>query len=461
MPSRNVVYDNFFLSNEVEDQFNSHLDLQRFCTIDRNLTGTPGMLRKVNVYRATDGTQKLAMGVGNTASITVQYTPLEYRILLAQNRFQYYDEQAMTDPMVVPTGVRHMGTDMFNTVNRDVFFEFNRAPMVHSTTKFDFAAFADASALLNLENLENVELFGFVSPFDVAKIRTELLGSLQYVEAFARTGYIGTVAGINLFTKKDADRGVIIIATKEAVTVFVKTGTQIEQDRDKNTRRNDVFSRKYYLAAMTDETKAVKIVSADSAIKIMDINMAGSPVMGAAVGPLPITYTGVPASDPSLAYRWLRGKTAVGPYVPITGATSASYTPDKDDVGFFLKLEVTATGSALDVRESNAKKVIALLATDVVTLTGVAIDGTPKVGVPSKVALTFSADPIADPILAYKWQVQDNSSYVDITGATNPTYTPVVAQVGKKLKVIVTASGTASGTNVTSSASEDIEAADS
>lgn len=29
----NVVYDNFYLSNEIEDQFNSHLDLQQFCTM--------------------------------------------------------------------------------------------------------------------------------------------------------------------------------------------------------------------------------------------------------------------------------------------------------------------------------------------------------------------------------------------------------------------------------------------
>ena len=30
----NVVYENFYLSNEIEDQFNSHLDLQQFCTVD-------------------------------------------------------------------------------------------------------------------------------------------------------------------------------------------------------------------------------------------------------------------------------------------------------------------------------------------------------------------------------------------------------------------------------------------
>ena len=51
----NVVYENFFLSNEVEDQYNSHLDLQQFCTIDNGLVGTAGMKRVINTYRATDG----------------------------------------------------------------------------------------------------------------------------------------------------------------------------------------------------------------------------------------------------------------------------------------------------------------------------------------------------------------------------------------------------------------------
>ena len=40
----NTCYDNFFLSNEIEDQYQSHLDLQQFCTVDNNLTGVAGMV---------------------------------------------------------------------------------------------------------------------------------------------------------------------------------------------------------------------------------------------------------------------------------------------------------------------------------------------------------------------------------------------------------------------------------
>lgn len=79
------IYDNFYLSNEIEDQYNSHLDLQQFCTVDNSLVGQAGMIRKINVYKATDGTEKLEMTKGNTKSIEVTYTPEEYKILLAQN----------------------------------------------------------------------------------------------------------------------------------------------------------------------------------------------------------------------------------------------------------------------------------------------------------------------------------------------------------------------------------------
>ena len=261
-----TIYENFYLSNEVEDQFNSHLNLQQFCTVDNSLVGEPGMTRKINVYKATDGTEKLGMGEGNTKSIEVSYTPEEYKILMAQNKFEYFDEQEMTDPMLVPVGTRHMGTDMFNTVNKDIFAEFNKATLAVEAKTYGFGTFADAVAKLNLEQIEGVNIFGFVNAADMAAIRKALNEDLKYVESFARNGYVGTVAGVNLYTKKDAVAGTIIIGTKEAVTLFNKKGVEIEQitgdkrsESAANIRKNTIFSRKYYLAALTDATKAVKI----------------------------------------------------------------------------------------------------------------------------------------------------------------------------------------------------------
>lgn len=262
----NTPYSNFFLSNEIEDQYNSHLNLQQFCTVDNNLVGVAGMTRKINRYSATAGTEKLTKGVGNTKTIEVSFTPKDYVIKLAQNRFKFFDEDAMEDPMIVPVGMRRAGSDMFNTVNDDVYGEFAKATLVVLASKLNFDAFADAQAMLNLENLEDTTIFAFVSPSDVAELRKELKETLQYVESFARNGYVGTVAGTNIYTKKDATPGSVYVATKEAVTLFNKKGVEVEQnvansrsEEAANKRENYIVSRKYYLAALTDETKDVKI----------------------------------------------------------------------------------------------------------------------------------------------------------------------------------------------------------
>lgn len=149
---------------------------------------------------------------------------------------------------------------MFNTANGDVFAEYNKATLTTTPANFDFDAFVDASALLNLENIEDVSIFALLNPADMGDLRKSLGSDLKYVEAFAKQGYIGTVAGINVYGKKDAVAGTVIVATKEAVTMFNKKGTEVEQEREGNIRKNTIYSRKYYIAAMTNATKAVKMV---------------------------------------------------------------------------------------------------------------------------------------------------------------------------------------------------------
>ena len=62
-------YDNFVLATEFENQYQSKLDLMRFCTVDDSLVGTPGTKKKINRYSATNGTEVLTMGNGNTRRI--------------------------------------------------------------------------------------------------------------------------------------------------------------------------------------------------------------------------------------------------------------------------------------------------------------------------------------------------------------------------------------------------------
>ena len=65
-------------------------------------------------------------------------------------------------------------------------------------------------------------------------------------------------------------RQTICTATKQAVTLFNKKGVEVEtpprDSSDANTRKNTIFSRKYYLPALTDERYAVKIVKGTAAV---------------------------------------------------------------------------------------------------------------------------------------------------------------------------------------------------
>ena len=54
--------------------------------------------------------------------------------------------------------------------------------------------------------------------------------------------------------------GTAYLLTREAVTLFVKKESEVEQERSANIRRNDVFLRKVNVCALTDATKLVKIV---------------------------------------------------------------------------------------------------------------------------------------------------------------------------------------------------------
>ena len=79
-------------------------------------------------------------------------------------------------------------------------------------------------------------------------------------------GYIGEVAGVTVYYKQDATANTIYVGTNKAVTVFNKTGVQTEvaaraggTTGSANTRMNDIFARKYYIAALTDATQIYKL----------------------------------------------------------------------------------------------------------------------------------------------------------------------------------------------------------
>jgi hypothetical protein len=252
-----TIYENQVLENKMTDILTTQIDLNAYMTVDTSLTEQAGMKKVINTYTATGDVEELAMGEGNSTEIEVSFVPTEYDVLTYQGYFHYFDEQAMTDPMVVDTGLDGSAKTMVNKFTARAIEEFEKANLELKPAAWSFDAVVDAIAKMDLEAEDG--LFLLISPADQAKFRKALKDDLKYSEGFVRTGYIGSECGVPVIVSKavPADKG--YLATKDAVTVFIKKDTEVEQDRNPDTRDNKFWIRKVAVVALTDATKAVKI----------------------------------------------------------------------------------------------------------------------------------------------------------------------------------------------------------
>ena len=254
------VYENVVLSNKVNDILTTQVDLNSYMTIDTSLTENAGMKKVVNTYTASGEVEELAMGQGNSTEIEVSFTPTQYDVKTYQGKFAFYDEQEMTDPMVVEVGLDGSAKTMINTFTEKAIAEFEKATLEVPTASWSFNTVVDAIAKMNLESEDG--LFLLISPADQAAVRKALKDDLKYSEGFVRTGYIGSVCGVPVIVSKAVPANKGYLATKEAVSVFIKKDTETEYERDADTRKNSYWIRKVAVVALTDATKVVKITIA-------------------------------------------------------------------------------------------------------------------------------------------------------------------------------------------------------
>ena len=251
------VYENIILSNKVNDILTTKIDMNNYLTIDTSMTEDAGMKKVINTYTSNGTIEELGMGEGNSTSLEVSFTPVEYEVKTYQGKFAFYDEQEMTDPMIVDVGLTNQAKDMINDFTAKAVAEYEKATLAVEGTTWNFDVVVDALGKLELE--EEAGLFLLINPADQAQFRKNLKDNLSYSEGFVRTGYVGSVSGVPVVMTKAVPAGKGYLATKEAVTVFIKKDTETEYERDADTRNNMYWIRKVAVVALTDATKVVKI----------------------------------------------------------------------------------------------------------------------------------------------------------------------------------------------------------
>ena len=164
---------------------------------------------------------------------------------------------------------------------------------------------------------------------------------------------------------------------------------------------------------------------------------------------------GLTTSTSTYSYQWL------GDDTDIAGATSSTYTLVAGDEGQTIKVRVTVTDDAENktTLTSAATEAVAAAPQPDSPATGEpTIIGTAQVGEVLTAGTTgiADADGLSGATFAYQWLADD----VDISGATDATYTLVAGDEGQTIKVRVTVTDDAENkTTLTSAATEAVAAA--
>jgi fibronectin type 3 domain-containing protein len=168
-------------------------------------------------------------------------------------------------------------------------------------------------------------------------------------------------------------------------------------------------------------------------------DITGTTTVGQTLTAGTLTPTGASAT-----YQWLRCTTANGTYEPITGYYTSTYTLAAGDLGYYIKVEATGSGTYSGVVTSNPTGQVTAA---VVTAIG-SVSGTTQVGQ----TLTSGALTPAAATVSYQWQKAEtaNGTYVDISGATSNTY--IIESFDSGYYIRVTATGTGSYTGTVTSA---------
>lgn len=253
------TFDNEVLANMLEDQLITSLDMNQFITTDYSMTEAPGMVKRIRKYTGTGNVQELDMGEGNTQKIGSEFVDETYEVKLTQGWVQYFDEQDWNDPIAIEKAIQHLSEQIINDNTTKIVAEFEKA--TNAVYDFDWSFASIVRAKAGMPDEVNSGLFMLVNRGDSAELMITLEDHLKYVEGFVRSDYIGSIAGIPVYVSDAVPSGEAFIATKEAITCFMKKGVAIETDRDANTRCNDIFGRVVKVIALTNDHKVIKLAT--------------------------------------------------------------------------------------------------------------------------------------------------------------------------------------------------------
>jgi hypothetical protein len=193
-----------------------------------------------------------------------------------------------------------------------------------------------------------------------------------------------------------------------------------------------------YIRAIATKASDVKTSEAVGPVGL-PLLTGGVMLRGTAGTGLPLeVYTGL-VGNGAITYKWQRADTANGAWADISGAASSAYTAVRADAGTYIRVIVSRAGYAGTTASEPVGPVLPALDGEV-TING---------NVNAEQTLTANTGALGgNGTIAYQWQRSTEMNrdswefdFEDIPGAVLSAYTPVQADAGKYIRVIVSRAG--------------------
>lgn len=253
----NTIFDNKIIEAKAKDLLTTAVNTRALMTVDTELAQTAGMTKTINTYTYTGEAEELGVGEGNSTRGALSYVTNDYTVKMVQANFDYADEDFMKDNTVVDNGVAGATAILKNKMNADFFAECGKATL-KVTAALSYDAIVDAIAKLNIEDESKV--FVVIPTAQKADLRKDPDYMAARMGEVVYTGQVGTIAGIPVVATNATDKAYVM--TPDAVKLFMKKDIEAEQQRDADTRTNEVYIRSAYVCALVDATKICAIAAA-------------------------------------------------------------------------------------------------------------------------------------------------------------------------------------------------------
>ena len=255
----NTVYENKIIEAKAKDLLITSVNTRNLMTVDSTLAETAGMTKTINVYTYTGTAEELAAGAKNTNRGSIAYVGTDYKVKRVQQVFDYLDDDFYQDNTIVDNMLKGANQVMVNKMTEDFIGECGKANLTHSAAEFTYDAIVDAIAKLKLE--DESKLFLVIPTAWKADLRKDPDYVAARMGEVVYNGQVGTVCGIPVIASNAVEDEAYLM-TAEAVKLFMKKDVIIEQARDVEAKKNTVVLTTYYIVALADATKIVKITKA-------------------------------------------------------------------------------------------------------------------------------------------------------------------------------------------------------